>query len=228
MMKAIHSDHELGNKVRMLKLPLILTDTRLYAGAIAQFYRLTKTLECALSRCKEDPLVAAVLALGYDRTEAYEADLKEMLGPDWSRLADRACTPATLAYCSTLEGASPLELVAASFILYGALVIGGGKATQKKVQRVFPSCQHVLFDIKDDMPRARKTFKEFFNGIGTEHPEHESELVDQAARFMALNNTVVLSVRCLPFWWWKCAAMTATAIVLTVALRWKRPGSLGL
>ena len=37
----------------------------------------------------------------------------------------------------------------ASFILYGALVIGGGKQTQAKVKRVFPNCEHVLFDVAE-------------------------------------------------------------------------------
>ena len=38
MMKAIHISHEFGNKVRLLKLPLIFLEDRLYAGAIAQFF----------------------------------------------------------------------------------------------------------------------------------------------------------------------------------------------
>ncbi len=49
----------------------------------------------------------------------------------------------------------PVELVAASFILYGALVIGGGRATQKKVKKVFSSCSHRLFDVAEDMKAKR-------------------------------------------------------------------------
>lgn len=221
MMKAIHSDHEWGNKVRMLKLPLILTDTRLYACAIAQFYVLTRALEDGLRRSKDDRLVAQVMTLGYSLTPGYEADLKELLGTEWSTRVDRAITPATKAYCSILQSARPLELVSASFILYGALVIGGGKSTQKKVKRVFPACEHVLFDVADDMPKAKKDFKALFNDLGIEFPQHSDELVQQAARFMALNNSVVLSARCLPFWWWRCVAVSASVGVLLVAMRWK-------
>jgi hypothetical protein len=39
--------------------------------------------------------------------------------------------------------------LAASFILYGALVIGGGKQTQSKVRKVFPKYDHVLFDVAE-------------------------------------------------------------------------------
>jgi heme oxygenase len=221
MMKAIHSDHEWGNKVRMLKLPLILTDTRLYAYAIAQFYVLTKDLEDSLCRHKDDPLVARVLGLDYKRTQAYEADLSELLGSDWKLLVENAVTPATKEYRSVLQASSPLELVSASFILYGALVIGGGKATQKKVRRVFPRCEHTLFDVAEDMLKARREFKELFNNLGKESPEHADDLVLQAARFMGLNNTVVLSARCLPFWWWRVVAVTASVGVVMLALRWK-------
>lgn len=221
MMKAIRSGHDRGDKLRMLKLPLILTDTQLYAGAIGQFYMLTKTLEDSLCRCKDDPLVSRVLSLGYNVTPGYEADLKDLLGPEWSLIVKQRCTSATAAYCSILQSASPLELVAASFILYGALVIGGGKSTQKKVKRVFPRSEHILFDVADDMPKARREFKSLFNDLEAEYPDQAEDLVQQAARFMALNNSVVLSARCLPFWWWRVVAVSAGVGALMLALRLK-------
>merc|ERR1719506_948126 len=141
--------------MRMLKLPIILTDARLYAGAISQFYLLTNTLEDSLrSTPADDPLVARVLSLGYSLAPGYEADLEELLGQEWRQIAERSCTSATAMYCSILEKASSIELVAASFILYGALIIGGGKSTQKKVKRVFPKCEHKLFDVAENMPKA--------------------------------------------------------------------------
>merc|ERR1712232_770086 len=118
------------------------------------------------------------------------------------------------------------ELIGAAFILYGALVIGGGKATQRKVRKVFPACQHQLFDVKEDMVKARREFKEFFNRVGTDTPQHADALVSHAARFMALNNSVILSARCLPFWWWRAVAMSATLGAVFVAMRWKNSHSL--
>ena len=47
MMKAIASGHDRANAVRFLKLPFILTEAKLYAGAIAQFYWLSKVRPAA-------------------------------------------------------------------------------------------------------------------------------------------------------------------------------------
>mmetsp|Transcript_56543 Transcript_56543/g.112439 ORF Transcript_56543/g.112439 Transcript_56543/m.112439 type:complete len:262 (-) Transcript_56543:47-832(-) len=219
MMKAIHVGHAWGNKIRMLKLPLILTDTRLYAGAIAQFFELTRTLESRLLDSKEPLLVRVREGLSINATAGYEADLQELFGASWREEVARVRTAATTAYCKQLTEASIVELAAAAFILYGALVVGGGKATQKKVKKVFPSCEHKLFDVAEDMPKARREFKALFTALGKEWPEHADELTRQAARFMALNNTVVLSVRCLPHWWWRVTATVATAGLAVVAAR---------
>lgn len=217
MMGSIRMGHSLGNSLRMLKLPVILTDTQLYAGAIANFYWLTQTLEDRLQQHEREEAQGLVAEMRRTLTlraaPGYEADLAELFGEDWKAQALRARTPATSTYCSVLESAGAVELVAAAFILYGALVVGGGKSTQRKVRKVFPGCEHKLFDLSDNMQELRKQFKETFNGLGSKYPEQENALVEQAARFMALNNTVVLSTRCLPFWWWKATAVVALPLV---------------
>lgn len=225
MMKAIKQSHSTGNMIRMLKLPLIFTDHRLYAGAIANFYWLTMTLETCLDRSEaQEPggLVAEVRrGLGGMRlATGYEADLAELLGEDWQALAARARTRETEAYCVALESAGALELVAATFILYGALVVGGGKSTQRKVRKIFPSCEHQLFDVAENMAAARKQFKAAFDSFGEAHPEQQEALSREAARFMAMNNTVVISIRCLPYWWWQAA--TALALFATASVYWAR------
>lgn len=221
MMASIRTSHSIGNTIRMVKLPLIFTDPRLYGGAIANFYWLTKTLETCLDQASTsdpDGLVAELCkALPLHAAPGYEADLAQLFGEDWQEQAARARTPATDAYCTTLKEAGPVELVAAAFILYGALVIGGGKSTQRKVRKIFPSCEHKLFDIAENMVDARRQFKAAFNGIADAHPEHAEALVQGAAHFMALNNTVVISIRCLPSWWWPAAAVSVALTAITVA-----------
>ena len=100
------------------------------AGAIAQFYWLSESLETALARHAEHPMVARVRELGLEVTPGYASDLEQLYGPEWREKATRARTASTLAYQETLAAATPVELVAAAFILYGALVVGGGKQTQ--------------------------------------------------------------------------------------------------
>eukprot|EP00966_Prymnesium_polylepis_P268541 6203793-Prymnesium_polylepis.2 len=60
------------------------------------------------------------------------------------------------------------------------------------------------------MKVARQTFKNTFTAIGKEWPEHFETLETQAARFMALNNGVVLSI--------SCVGRRATAAVASVAV----------
>lgn len=223
MMKAIHTGHTWGNRVRMVKLPLIFAELPLYAGAIAQFFWLTEALEAALARHEGHPMVQRVKELNLYLTLGYAADLEQMLGPKWRAEAVRMRTAATASYCDTLAAAGPVELVAAAFILYGALVVGGGKMTQQKVKKVFPQCDHVLFDVAPDMKEVRAHFKNTFTAIGKEWPEHFDTLEQQAARYMALNNTVVFSVRC----WgsratYFAAGVAAANIALVLALRWAR------
>ena len=185
MMKAIQTGHSFGNRVRMLKLPLIFLEPNLYAEAIAQFYWLSSTLELKLADHEAHPMIAKVKALNLCVTPGYESDLRELFGEgashpidlcivaayrlpkhpiiggsslsctDWRRVAERKRTAATTAYVKILESADAVSLTAAAFILYGALVVGGGKMTQRKVRKVLPGCQHALFDVADDMKSAR-------------------------------------------------------------------------
>lgn len=222
MMRAISRGHTFGNRVRMLKLPLIFAEDGLYAGAITQFFWLSETLEARLEAHKEHPMICKVRDLGLHVTPGYAADLKQLYGEsEWRARAEAARTTATAAYCRDLEVASPVSLTAAAFILYGALVVGGGKLTQAKVRKVLPSCDHVLFDVAEDMKAARALFKATFTAIGKEWPEHFDTLEAEAARYMDLNNTVVLSVRCwgaVATRWALGAALAAGALALGV--RW--------
>ncbi len=221
MMRGIRSGHTRGNTIRMLKLPLVLTEEALYAGAIAQFYLLTEQVEKALARHAGGDLAERVRGLGLRVTPGYEADLAELMGPDWRAGAERACTRATREYCAALEAADEVETVAASFILYGALVVGGGKSTQAKVRKIFPRCSHALFDVGEDMKALRASFKACFDGIGHAFPELKERLVREATRFMALNNTVVISINC---WgtYAAAASLAAAALALAGLLAWKR------
>jgi hypothetical protein len=122
MMKAISSGHTFGNRVRMLKLPLIFADERLWAGAITQFFWLSEMLEARLEAHSSHPMVQRVRALGLCVTPGYAADLKALYGDEWRAAASAARTSATAAYVADLESADPVSLVAASFILYGVRV----------------------------------------------------------------------------------------------------------
>jgi len=222
----------MANTIRFFKLPLILTDQRLYAGAITQFMWVTKALETRLREHGGDgdgdgdgggggggdkgTALVAVLTrelFNTNVTKGYEDDLRVLYGEDWIEKARDAQTAVCKDYVACINTANPPQLVAAAFILYGALVIGGGKSTQAKVKRIFPACDHVLFDVAEDMQVARKNFRETFDGIGKRFPELRQELVIETAAFMGRNNALVLSVRATPFWWWKAVAPAAALLI---------------
>ena len=81
-------------------------------------------------------MTSVLFTLGRCVTPGYASDLKQLYGEEWLEIAAAARTPATASYVAELEAADPVSLVAAAFILYGALVVGGGKATQAKVRSV--------------------------------------------------------------------------------------------
>jgi hypothetical protein len=123
-----------------------------------------------------------------------------LFGDDWNKSVDEAKTQATELYLQKLKNASETEICSAAFILYGALVVGGGKKTQLKVKKVIKKCDHVLFNVNDDMSVVRKDFKKAFNSLGDKYPEHIDAFIKNAELFMTRNNQVVLSIRCLPMW----------------------------
>lgn len=219
LMAAIRTRHGIGNTIRFFKLPLILLDVDLYGSAIAQFWWLTRTLEARLDARQDDPLIArAVGAVGVGPlAPAYARDLAEIFGPGFERGV--VLTRATRRYAAALERADAPSLVAALFILYGALVVGGGKSTQAKVRAVFPRCGHALYDVADDMRDARRVFKRAFTDLGVDDPAAADAVVFHARRWMARNNEVVLSCRVVPAWWWKPVLGAAAAYVAARRLR---------
>ena len=225
MIKSIRSSHEWGDTISMFKLPLILTDIHLYGAAISQFYYLTKILEDRLNseELQNDQMIKQILSLNLHHTsKGYESDLKQIYGKlDWIFYSDRAITSATKKYGDIIKEANSVQLVAITFILLGALVIGGGKATQRKLKKVFKSCDHKLFNITDNVAKMRRDFKECYNNIGKEYNESiQNELILEAKRFMQLNNTVLMSIKCVPSWCWKYAIGTVAAISGACVMKW--------
>ena len=149
--------------------------------------------------------------------------MQRIFGPNWRDEVNKVRTSATNKYAKELRNATDVELCSAAFILYGALVIGGGKATQKRVKRVLRKCDHVLFDVSENIIHARQRFKNSFYVLGKKYPEHFDEYVANASRFMKRNNQVVLSIRCLPFWCYNTAIFLVGFCIAFSGLRYLNP-----
>jgi hypothetical protein len=234
---AMASGQTLAARVRALKLPLALSEPRLYAGAVSQLYFIVQTLESALEWQKAEPMVAQVRALGLRVAPEAAADLGALLGEEWLRHATAARTPATAAYCAALARAEPLELVAASFVVYSAVVGAHARGTRERLRHALPGCEHRLFDAgSDDKARARarppllaparrtrrrsradaqvlRQFQHTFTAIGMTWPEQCAQLEREAARFVRLNGMVERSIHV-----WGRRATRLTLVTLASAV----------
>ena len=136
-----------------------------------------------------------------------------LFGDDWVSSTNTMKTSATEKYIKDIKDATDVEICSIAFILYGALVVGGGKATQRKAKKVIKSCDHALFDISDNMLQARKDFKETYRLLGEEYSNNFDDYVNYAQKYMGKNNEVVLSIRCTPTWWTSAVGVIGSMFV---------------
>jgi len=68
--------HEESNKLVNMKLLVVMTDRRLWAQSIGEFYFIFRTLEECMDKHREHPLISSIqLDRAMYRTEAFERDL---------------------------------------------------------------------------------------------------------------------------------------------------------
>merc|ERR1719272_884916 len=130
-MDTIRHSHTVGQALRTAALAAgVMTDATCYAELLSQFYVTTNVLEERLHSRKENSKVISQIAeLGYHFKTGYEQDLKALVGDDWKTIvSNEFMTEPAKKYIEQLQQANDVELVAASFILWGPLVIGGGAA----------------------------------------------------------------------------------------------------
>lgn len=105
--------HDASDRLINLKLAVVLTDTKLYAEAIAEFYFVFRTIEECIDRLKDDPRISQFYIKEMFRKEAFERDLQYFLGPDWSENI-KPSIPAQ-AYCDRIyeiTDTNPVLLIA--------------------------------------------------------------------------------------------------------------------
>lgn len=252
-MDTIRSSHTLGQTLRTAALTAgLLTDVKCYAELLGQFYLVTDALEermCELMRAAENDktplaatpkskllLVTKVKALGYSFSDAYARDFRVLLGPCWLDILKTYWTtePAER-YMKRLQYASDAECVAAAFILYGPLIIGGGAMLKPRVERAFGAqATHVFADVTGSARGGRAARRrEFINlydtlldeddykstsASPTGHNATFTTIVQACGEFMELNNQMMMAVKQTP--WWK-KYVTASMAVVVAALIWR-------
>merc|ERR1712086_1036792 len=167
-------------------------------GAV-QFYTVTAAFEQKLAQKATGPdgqrVRTALAGLDLRFSDGYQKDLHSLLGPDWQSKA--ACE-----YVKAINGATSdygTVLAAAAFILWGPLVIGGGRALERKIKKSYgEGCTHVFEPIcklskaeHDELKDKFATLMDCMPGDGVS----QADLVSQARTFMDCNNELMKSVR---------------------------------
>ena len=196
------------------------------------------------AKSKTNPLlVAKVKALGYSFSHAYARDLHALLGTNWLDIIQSWTSEPAMRYIQKLQCATDAECVAAAFILYGPLVIGGGAMLKPRVEKAFGvDASNVYTDVTGSARGGRsQRRREFINFYDTLLDDDDNEytssteassainngdsrsgttfaqIVNACGEFMELNNQMMVAVKQTP--WWK-KYVTASMVVAS-ALIWK-------
>jgi hypothetical protein len=226
-MDTIRRSHSVGQALRTAALAAgVMSDRICYAELLAQFYVATAALELRLKDRKDaSEMVKRVADLDYAFSPGYEADLMQLLGGNWRARVQGMMTKSSKQYVAMIQNGSDLDLVAAAFILWGPLVIGGGAALKPRVKKSFGENATNVFEsvvggAKGGRVQRRKDFIVMIDGLlgegGAGRDAEFRSIVAASAAFMDLNNGMMQEVRQSPWWSkyvWAGAAVVACVVV---------------
>lgn len=229
MLRAISTGHSIGQKLRgAMFVAGLLTDRKCYAETVVQFYTATEALERQLGTTAAaaggQRVRQELKQLGLKFSDGYELDLAVLLGPDWRRKVPELQSNAAKQYVkqitATADDDGPV-LAAAAFILWGPLVIGGGKSLQRKIAKAFgDDVTHVFAPIcklpNSEHDALKDLFANCMDGLPGEGVTADA-MVQHAQSFMEMNNALMRSVHFRPYWW-SYVMYGAVAAVVSVLL----------
>lgn len=262
-MKAIRAAHFQSNRLRaMIVVTGLFTDKFMYREVIAIFYIVTKELEeklIAMSKTNNDNETKAIcqslLGLGYRFTEQYEKDLAFLYesnddtninttNNNWKDQVEAVVnqTPAARFYRDKIRSMTQgAELAGAAFVLWGALIIGGGAVAMPRVKaRYGELATHIYQAVTGPGREQRKrAFIQTWDALPSLSSEKDDcahtsgrkssdtlqifvDIERSAQECMQCNNNVLSSIVRNPWWIPSLATSLSSAIVVlavTTALR---------
>mmetsp|Transcript_5933 Transcript_5933/g.16867 ORF Transcript_5933/g.16867 Transcript_5933/m.16867 type:complete len:269 (+) Transcript_5933:36-842(+) len=239
-MDRIRRQHHIGQLLRSaFVMGGVFTDVHCYTELLAQFYVATKALEALLSKVKDQQpthISKEMRALldQYAFTEAYEADLKYLLGNDWEFDVRQLTSEAAVKYVRKLQTYSNPEegALAGMIILWGPLVIGGGASLYPRVRKAYgEGACNVFKQILGGQGREGRR-NEFINAVDSvaqkgddKSPIKFENLVDLCGIYMGHNNEMMTAVKRRAWWvnyvYGGLSLVVAAALVGMVAA-WKK------
>jgi hypothetical protein len=209
-MKSIHSGHVRSNRLRAgLVVAGMFTDKSLYAEVVSLFYVVTKELELKLESMasgKNDEICKRILSLGYHFTEEYEKDLSFLFSDEaWQNKVEIVAkkSPAVVAYRELIQRMSTgSEVAGAAFVLWGALIIGGGAMAMPRVEKLCGKEATHLFQAVTGPGREerKKKFIQLWDSLAEARTPEFAAIVSNCQQCMQYNNTVFTSIHRTPWW----------------------------
>lgn len=196
---------------------------------LSLFYVATKELELKLHEIAKQPsgkeTCKELLALGYAFTKGYEQDLETLYGSRWKEdVANEVQpNPASKTYVEKIRAMTTAEEVAGGiFVLWGALIIGGGAVAMPRVKSlVGPNGIHVFESVTGPGREDRKNrFVQTWDSLADRDASSKrfEHIVVSTKECMQCNNDLMSSVNRTP-WWITYLVVAIVAIALYFPLR---------
>merc|ERR1719245_459045 len=110
--------------------------------------------------------------------------------------------PSSQEYARKIEEGTIAFKYAAAFILFGALVIGGGAALEPRVRKSFNCGDLFKFVIGSGRADRRKEFIESFDAVASPNDSIFDEIVASAEECMGYNNKLMVALQRRPYWYY--------------------------
>jgi heme oxygenase len=192
--------HDQSDRLINLKLAAVLTDTKLWAEAIAEFYVVFKTIEEGLIRCKDHAHVGPLLEAvgGAFRTKAFERDLQFYLGDDWK--SHVSSSTYAKEYCSRIEyviANEPTLLVAYVHSMYLAL-LAGGQIIKRIVKKTLGLTDEQGLDLFNfdavERTELRRSIKATIDGLQLSRQQKDA-IIEEKIRVFRMNNAIANNIQ---------------------------------
>jgi hypothetical protein len=239
-MKAIRSAHFRANRIRaVLTVAGLFTDKIIYTQVLSLFYVLTRELEIKLQvESKTNEICRKIVDLGYHFTDQYENDLEFLYGTSqWKDLVEDLVQRNRKAfeYRDKIRNSyHGHELAGVAFVLYGALIIGGGAAAKPRIEKRFGSLAVHIFQNVSGPGRERRAaqFVQTWDSFA-DHPSNTTmsptstdtiwdDIVQVSKDCMQLNNDILSSVHQDPWWLSYGIAVVLAFTAISTSLIYKK------
>lgn len=187
--------HDKSNKMAMWKLPIALTDIKVYGSVLKDFCFVFQTIEDGLDIHKDKDYISPLRRKLWYRAEQFEKDVTFYLGSDWkSQYQPSAAGKKYLDRLNEIIETDPLLLVAYVATIHLGMLAGGQimKGIIKKTLGLNGDEGTEVFAY-DDPKSVKMQLKDTINNLGLDREAIEKIFVEKNLVFQ-MNGDVIANV----------------------------------